>query len=305
MGNVLIEIATVVEVECNNSKNGADGLRIRAKLNQDGKVPTVNIPWAFPLLPKTLQSVPKIGEGVLVITDETGESTSAQRYYIGPLISQPQFFEHCDPKTGNSLLQASSTLPLEKISDNAMAVGSYPKSEDVAVIGRGQEDIILRYSSGSSKSEVDIRAGIRQKPYNDDNPNMIGNIIFNGADPAYIQLKYKNGLATGQKHPCSSSVNIVADYINIMSNYDWNISDNIHDRDELVKESNFDETINKLHQVPKGDKLVEFLELIKGAIMHHVHPWAGMEQCGDKPGYIDKLKNYDIQSILSEFVRVS
>jgi hypothetical protein len=43
-----------------------------------------------------------------------------------------------------------------------------------------------------------------------------------------------------------------------------------------------------------------------GAILHHVHPWAGMEQCGDKPGYINKLKEYgDIRKILSEYVRIS
>jgi hypothetical protein len=44
---------------------------------------------------------------------------------------------------------------------------------------------------------------------------------------------------------------------------------------------------------------------MKGAIMHHVHPWAGMEQCGDWPGYIKKLDGYDIDSILSEYVRIS
>ena len=39
--------------------------------------------------------------------------------------------------------------------------------------------------------------------------------------------------------------------------------------------------------------------------MNHVHPWAGMEQCGDWAGYIKKLEGYDIESILSEFVRIS
>jgi hypothetical protein len=54
-----------------------------------------------------------------------------------------------------------------------------------------------------------------------------------------------------------------------------------------------------------GDKLVELLKIMKGAIMHHVHPWAGMEQCGDWPGYINQLEGYDIDSILSEYVRIS
>jgi hypothetical protein len=65
------------------------------------------------------------------------------------------------------------------------------------------------------------------------------------------------------------------------------------------------EIMDNLHQVPMGDKLVELLKIMKGAIMHHVHPWAGMEQCGDWPGYIKKLDGYDIDSILSEYVRIS
>jgi hypothetical protein len=73
----------------------------------------------------------------------------------------------------------------------------------------------------------------------------------------------------------------------------------------LVVESKMDEVMDKLHPVPMGDKLVTLLKLIKGAIMHHVHPWAGMEQCGDWSGFIKELEGYDIDSILSEYVRIS
>lgn len=304
MGSVLIKIGTVVEVENKFSTNGADALRVRAKIEGDSNNPN-KVPWAFPLLPKTVQSVPKLGEGVLVIADAVDEFTDGQRYYLGPLISQPQYHTSCPTENGTTLLQPSKYLPLERISDNANTNGSFPKADDVALVGRGQEDVTLKFDEASKTSEVDIRAGIRNGNDKSNNPSMIGNIIFNNVDPAYIQLKYKNGLATRQNHPCNSAVNIVADYINIMSNWDYNVSDSIHDRDVLVKESNFDDTIKNLHQVPKGDKLVELLTIIKGAIMNHVHPWAGMEQCGDWAGYIKKLEGYDIESILSEFVRIS
>ena len=90
-----------------------------------------------------------------------------------------------------------------------------------------------------------------------------------------------------------------------MSNRDTTVSHDLHDNDTLVKESEVDNIMYRLHQVPKGDKLVEFLEIVKGAILHHVHAWAGMEECGDKPGYINKLKDYDLEKILSEYVRIS
>ena len=44
---------------------------------------------------------------------------------------------------------------------------------------------------------------------------------------------------------------------------------------------------------------------MRGAIMNHVHPWAGMQQCGDWAGYVPLLEKYDIDTILSDDVRIS
>ena len=65
-------------------KDDTDGLRIKARIAQDGEAPLEEIPYAFPLLPKTFQSVPKVGEGVFIITTMSGNKNS-QRYYIGPI----------------------------------------------------------------------------------------------------------------------------------------------------------------------------------------------------------------------------
>ena len=314
MGKVLIKIGTVVEVEDGFSKTPTGGLRVRAKLDIDKQKQKNNelVPWAFPLLPKTLQSIPKIGEAVLVIADESGEFTTAQRYYIGPLISQPQYNTFCTADDATSLLKFSSRNPLPSIDWVSETSGSFPKKEDVALVGRGSEDVTLKYDNRNKISEVDIRAGIRGEgiytPTSKDDMSgkaLIGNIVFNNIDPAYIQLKYKSSIATGDKHEANSLINIVADRINIMSNRDSDVSHDLHDNNTLVKESEIDNIMDRLHQVPKGDKLVELLELMKGAILHHVHPWAGMEQCGDKPGYINQLKDYDLNKILSEYVRIS
>ena len=56
--------------------------------------------------------------------------------------------------------------------------GAFPSNGDVAVVGRGAEDVILKYDKSTNTSEVDLRAGIRGEPTNSDNKNMIGNIIF-------------------------------------------------------------------------------------------------------------------------------
>jgi hypothetical protein len=284
-------------------RDTADGLRIKVRLQQDGNLPSEELPYCFPLLPKTFQSVPKEGEGAFVIAT-ISDNKESQRYYLGPIISQPQYNEKCEYQDGRgvatSLLDGGTVGPLEKISNYKETSGAFPNVNDVAVVGRGREDIILKYDKTSEVSEIDLRAGIKGG-----GDNNVGNIIFNNIDPAYIQLKYKAGIGHGEKKEGNSVINMVADRINIMSNRDSNVNSEIHNPNQLVNEEKINTLMDNLHQVPMGDKLVELLEIMKGAIMHHVHPWAGMEQCGDWPGYIKKLDGYDIKSILSEYVRIS
>ena len=312
MGSVLIKFGTVEEVENMFSDGYSNGLRIRARLDTDRSNDKKTIPWAFPLLPKSLQAVPKEGEGVLIIADSVGGFSNSQRYYIGPVISQPQYNTKCSADKGTSLLNHNSENPLPSIDWDDNTRGSFPATKDVALVGRGAEDVILKYDEDSKVSEVDIRAGIRKEgEYRSDNKadyyankdKFVGNIMFNGIDPAYIQLKYKTSIATGAGHEANSLINIVADRINIMSNKDSNIDHDIHDNNTLV--SNVDNVMDKLHPVPMGDKLVEALNIIKGAILHHVHPWASMEQSGDDPGFINDLTDYHFETILSEYVRIS
>lgn len=307
MSNFSINIGTVREIENPNSDEGYGGLRIKVSLYQDECdnkfIKVEELPWAFPLLPKVFQSVPKVGEAVLVFTSDAGDKFGGQRYFIGPIISQPQYMAYSSKDNATTLMQQSKRTPLENFENSDLTAGSFPQASDVAMVGRGQEDIILRYDNNAS--EVAIRSGIRVEPSTYENPNMIGNIIFNGTDPAYIQLKYKKGIATGAGHEANSVINMVANRINIMSNSDDAIAYNLGDKDTLVSEAKMDEVMDNLHQVPMGDKLVELLEVMKGAIMHHVHPWAGMEQCGDWSGFITQLSSYDIKSILSKYVRIS
>ena len=300
--NMFISIGTVREVENTYSTDGYDGLRIRAELFTDRARNINDVPWAFPLLPKTIQTLPKVGEAVFVINDGTPKS---QRYFIGPIISQPQYSTYCKKDDATSLLVGHTSNPIEKISNVAETTGSFPKAEDVALVGRGSEDVILRYDENTKSSEVDLRAGIRGEPTNSSNPNLIGNVIFNSNDPAYIQVKYKQGIAKGPDNTANSIINMVANRINIMSNKDDSIAHNLGDQNSLIPDEKVDEVMNHLHQVPLGDELVKLLKIMKGCILHHVHPWAGMEQCGDWSGYINELNKYDIDSILSKYVRIS
>ena len=291
----------------------AEGLRIKARIDSDLWRPLEELPYAFPLLPKTVQSVPKVGEGVFVFTEIAGNDKS-QRYYIGPIISQPQFQEECSFAYGRgaalSLIDGGLVGPEEKISNYSITNGSFPKANDVAVIGRGSQDLVMRENSTGS-NELDIRCGIRNDAIQqedgtvlneDDAKRLKGKVVFNKEDPAYIQMKYRKGLTSKSEQEASSITNIVSDKINIISNKDENRF-NVTDQESLIKEEELDEIMSKLHQIPHGDTLIKLLDIIIKAIVSHVHPYAGRPAIME--GYVKDAADFSLPTILSKHVRIS
>lgn len=328
--NVSILLGQVVYVEGESAplQDNKDALRIKVLLDSDGNKTIDELPYCFPLLPKVFQSVPKVGEGAFIINASIGNSAS-QRYYIGPIISQPQFHEKSLYNSGRgnavSLIQGGKpTAPkaLPKISNfKESTKGSFPDPNDVAVLGRGQEDIILKYNKEKSVSEVDIRSGIRQEPTNvNEDSGLKGNVIFNNIDPAYIQVKYKNTGLSGMykvgdektdnnnteidKRSAKSLINIVADKINIISHKDKNaFGQLIADKDTMISEKEMDLIMSKLHKTVYGDELVTLLKVMINAIATHTHPFPMLP-----PYSVDSVKqasSYDLTQILSDNVRIS
>ena len=299
MNHYVIKMAHVEYVD-----DESDGLRIKARLIQDKDTTIDKLPYAYPLLPKTFRTIPKVGEGVLIFCSEIGNIES-NRYYIGPIISQDQFlnYDNYDYGRGSalSLLQGGEIKPLVKLSKYEETNGSFPKLNDVAVVGRKGEDIIIK------EDEIDLRCGVRQscnsnEKENNVDKNLIGNIIFNKINPSYIQLKYKKGIGHSKNQEADSIINLVADKVNIISHKDVN-SFNLTDKNELIKTSEMDDIMTKLHQLPYGDILVKMLYIIRDAITNHVHPYPGMPPCSDTD--IMNLLSQDFKEILSNNVRIS
>lgn len=276
----------------------ADGMRIKARLPQDGDVPTADLPYAFPLLPKSFQTLPKIGEGVFIICDSL-DSVKGNRYYIGPIISQPQFNEKDEYSygrgTATSLLQGGLLEPLNKISNFSETEGAFPAKESVSVIGRDSEDIEMK------NGNLNIRCGIRESPI-DNSGDLRGKVIYNNIDPTYLKLKYKKNLTSGKGKEANSIATLVADKINLVSNKDIN-GFNLTDTDNLISDSEYQRLMDNLHQLPYGDKLVEFLTLLRNAVLTHVHPYPLMPPCN--AGSIPTITAYNLEDILSNNVRIS
>lgn len=295
-------------------------LRIKARLQEDG---SGEVPWAFPLLPKQFQVVPKVGEGVFIISEDTNKK-DGNRYYVGPIISQPQFNTKCKYSYGRgeaiSGLQGHSLEPLPNINMDARTHGSFPNVEDVAVVGRDSQDIIMKHNKDDNSDEIDVRCGIRKEDTIAKNTKgiteNIGKVIFNDQDPAYVQLKYKEGLgnkvdnydANAKKKITEASktnsvVNIAADKINLIGVGDDSLNVSRTDNETLIQNQNIDELMSELHQLPKGDVLVKCLKLMMEAILNHTHNYNGL-----KPTLCEEtlaLSKFDLSEILSKYVRIS
>lgn len=307
MDKMLLNIATVEEIDSFTNPDGYATCRVRARIpgvdNRFAKeFGRSLVPWAFPLLPKMLQTLPKVGEAVLVISYEL-DNLSSQRFFIGPIISQPQYNYYCPGSEGLSPTQLGKTKMKQSISRNDATRGAFPKAEDVAIVGRGKEDVVLSYDKNNEKSTATLRAGVREEPIN--NPNLFGNVIFNQNDPCYVQVVHQPNVVSNKEIQTNSLVNIVGGHINLMSNEDDSINDNLADKNDLVDYSKIGDVMGKLHPAVKGDKLIEFLNLLKYTVIEHVHPWAGLKSCGDWGGYQKKLEDFDVTSILSDYVHLS
>ena len=81
-----ISIGVVIDVE---DKGQAGRILVDIK-GVDDKTNNSDRSWAFPFLPKHLQVMPKVGESVFVIKLDLNDKTYVNRYWVGPIISQPQ-----------------------------------------------------------------------------------------------------------------------------------------------------------------------------------------------------------------------
>lgn len=262
-----IHIGNVIDI-----KDEYDGCRIKAKiLGADKRKTDDEIPYAFPLLPKHLQIKPKINEAVFVFLAD-GDKENGIRYYIGPIISQPQYLFK-DPYAfgATTLIGNTGKKPSPSMSNNSQCDGVLPKDDEVALLGRKNSDIIL------GNDDLRIRCGV--KSVNTNNTQLIA---FNKQNPSFIKLKLHNNPIGGNNGQyMQSSATIVADEINLLSNYGTPYF-NVYDTNEQITDDVMKEIVNKGHLLPYGDKLVEFLLLFLQMFKSHTHKYSNLPPCPDE-----------------------
>lgn len=270
-----------------------DGDRIKVRFNpEDNHITNINeIPWAFPILPKFLHVKPKVGECVFVLTAQ-GDDGNSQRYYLGPVISQPHHMDD-EPYTLDAVKYFKGiTTPDVAPHMLEQTHGAFLKDNEVGLYGRKNTELKL------SDSDVQLRAGVRLL-----NPNKVRDIHFNEKNPSYLKLKYHDKeQVTPNGQTYQTSATLVADKINLISNKSRDYFQT-SDRNDLISDATMKEIIDKAHQLPYGDVLVEFLTLFRNAFLNHVHPYPRLKPCVDDA--LMKVQGYDLDKMLSDDIRVT
>lgn len=265
-----IFIGQVVSVEdLGSNKQKIDGNRIKVRLlPSDMYKPIDKIPYAFPLLPKLIHIKPKVNESVLVfVTDDNNQNS--QRFYLGPIISQPQNLKMESYFESGKLLNGSFLPPNQAPSVNPETEGCFCGDNDVTMYGRGNTDIIL------GDKDLRIRCASRQFSFNDKD------FSFNRKNPSYIKLKEHDDLINRiNQNDSNTSATIVADEINLISN-NGDPYFNLVDNKEQINDEEMKKIVKEAHLLPYGDVLVDFLQKFLQMFKSHTHKYSNLPPCPD------------------------
>ena len=287
--NIAIKICKVIE-----SNDEMKGGRIKAIVLPEDKSKDVSeIPYAYPLMPQMIHILPKVGEAVLILLTETGNDSSL-RYYIGPIIAQPQNMNNATYFEGATTLFPNSwTVPVVPSSDD----GIYAADEDVALYGRKGCDLILK------ENEAQLRCGARI----DDEEARTGE-SYNKQSPAYVKLSYNpestkvTNEGTGTNSEYNSVTTIVGDQVLLLGN-DGKTYFNTASGSEMITQDEIKNAIEKAHAVPYGDVLIDFLKLFLKMFKEHTHPYPGHSTILSSGN--NNFWDFDFSKILSDNVKIN
>jgi len=272
--------------------------------NEYTKIDLMNLPNCFPLTPKHISFVPKIGELVLVMVQSETDLFS-DRFYIGPITSSLTKMNKDLSTTALSNFSIGATDATEEISKIPLAKGIYEDPQNVTINGRGNTDIIQR------NEEILLRCG----KFVSDNP-----LQFNSLNPGFIQIKsdFNTSIENSEQTKKITVTNIVSDKINLLT---YNGSPTLTSKKgltsvkkdtniaEYINDDKLEEILSDAHPLVFGDTLIAYLKLLRTALLNHVHNGNGNIACDISPGiavkdYTDKAEKLE-NAMLSKNIRIN
>jgi len=271
---------TIYYGEVISIEDETDGGRIKVRVpGLDNDITNENLVWAYPMQTKFFHIYPKMGEIVRIILED-GSYPQRSRFWEGPVISQPHKIEFDSKFTALSTTNMGITNPEKAPSTFPDANGVFPRKDDIALVGRVNTDVILRLN------EVHIRAG---KHENDDI------LRLNTKNPAHLSLVYEQHPESGEFF--SNSI-LMSDKIALIS----------HDGKPRFKAARLEpedreRIFNEGHPLARADVLVEALNLMRRAIINHIHGYNGLP--ADRAGIITELEKINFDGIIQKNIVIN
>lgn len=263
--------------------------------------------YAVPIIPRIIQAIPREGEmvNILVMDDRDGRNFK-QRFYIGPIISQMQnlplsYFDEALSSYNFSAKNKKTPLKYRPIAN-----GCFAKTEEIAINGRKNCDIIVGDDSIRIRSGAKMYDGFTNGVYK-----------FNTINPSFIQLTYKNepllplrpvynadGVKVGTEVTDVYSTAVMSAEEIILAGTRKYHSELTEGRSDMITDENLKKLIAECHPLPYGDVLAKILHVFRVAFLNHVHNWGPVKPCPKTEGY-DELTTLDLSSMLSQDVKIS
>jgi len=279
-GSMISVTRTIYYGEVVDITDPTDGGRIKVKIpDLDNKTGNAELPWSYPMIPKFFHVFPKVGEYVRVFIEDV-KYPQKSRYWEGPVISQPQKIEFDSIYTALSTTNMGLSTPEPAPSTYPDAIGVYPLREDIAIVGRVNADVILKIN------EVHIRAG----QHENGNP-----LKLNVKNPATISMIFEPKSSENEYY---SNTIIQSDKIAIIS----------HDGKPQFKAARLTpedrvRIFAEGHPMARADVLVEALNIIRNALVNHIHGYSGLP--ADKTAIINSLEKINFDAILQKNIVIN
>jgi len=255
-----------------------DGGQIKVRINDfDGQTLDSDLPDAYPIIPKFLHIYPQVGEVVRVFLEDI-RYPQRGRQWVGSVISQPHKIGRDGFLTALSTTNVGLASPDRAPSTYPDAVGVFPDINSIGLTGRDNTEVML------NPKQILIRAG----------RHVDGNMLsLNKLNPATIQMDYIVSGTTTQ-----SSIIHLANKIALIS----------HEGNPKLPAINYDadtiaKVFNEAHPMVRGDLTVQIFEIIRDAIILHIHGYSNLP--ADKDDIITKLQKIDFTQILQNNIRIN
>lgn len=271
----IVRNRTIFYGEVIDISDETDGGRIKIRIPElDNRTANNELPWSYPLIPKFFHIYPQVGEMVRVFLEDN-KFPERSRFWLGSIISQPQKIGFDSKFTALSTTNLGVTKPERAPSTYPDADGVFPTKTDVAIVGKVNADVILRIN------EVHIRAGKHE------NNNILK---LNTENPASIGVIYE---------PLDNNENYYSNTI-IQSDKIAIISHTGNPSFKATKLTPEDRTriFENGHPIARADVLVDALEVIRLAVLGHIHGYSGIS--ADKNDIINKLEKLQFELIMQK-----